>query len=101
MDISITKSDFNLHLLKKAKFISFKESGMEIIMLVDNIETNNSGKRYMFGLIEDNQTYWLFKGKSIAKDRSEMKDIYLELINNATPKQVVFVYKGNLYGSKI
>jgi len=100
MDLSITKMDFNANILKKAKFMTFSESGLEILMLIHPYKTN-SGKRYMFGMIENEIPFWLFKGKSIAKDRSEMKDIYLELIQNTTENQVVFVYKGNLFGSKI
>jgi hypothetical protein len=62
----------------------------------------NSGHRYMFGTYKDNIFYWFFNGKSIANSRQMMRDIYFEITENILDKnQVVFAYKGNLYGSRI
>jgi hypothetical protein len=56
----------------------------------------------MFGTFKNNQFYWFFGGKSIAKSRQMMRDIYYEITENITDKdQVIFVFKGNIYGSRI
>jgi hypothetical protein len=56
----------------------------------------------MFGTYKDNKFYWFFNGKSIANSRQMMRDIYFEITENILDKnQVVFAYKGNLYGSRI
>jgi hypothetical protein len=101
MDLTTTPFDIKL-LRKKCDFIEFTENGIDLIMLSPKNSEINSGHRYMFGTYKDNNFYWFFNGKSIADSRQMMRDIYFEISENILDKnQVVFAYKGNLYGSRI
>jgi|694.fasta_scaffold37458_8 hypothetical protein len=101
MDLTTTPFDSNL-LRKKCEFFTFEESGIHITMLSPINSEINSGHNYMFGTFKNNQFYWFFGGKSIAKSRQMMRDIYYEITENITDKdQVIFVFKGNIYGSRI
>lgn len=101
MDLTTTPFDIKL-LRKKCDFIEFTENGIDLTMLSPISSEINSGHRYMFGTYKDNNFYWFFNGKSIADSRQMMRDIYFEITENILDKnQVVFAYKGNLYGSRI
>ena len=101
MDLTTTPFDIRV-LRKKCQFKKFTEDGVDITILSPIDSAINSGHRYMFGTFKDNQFYWFFNGKSIAKTRQMMRDIYYELTKNISDKnQVIFVYKGNIYGSNI
>lgn len=101
MDLTLTP--FNPSVLRqKHRFVTFTESGIDIIILTPEKNKINSGNRYMFGTLKDGKPYWFFSGKSIANSRDMMKDIYFELKQNFTGNnQHVFIFKGNLYGSRI
>jgi hypothetical protein len=93
MDLTTTPFDVKI-LRKKFKFLEFTESGIKINMLSPINSEINSGHNYMFGTYKDNQFYWFFNGKSIAKSRQMMKDIYFEIIENITDKnQIILVFK--------
>jgi hypothetical protein len=101
MDLTTTPFDIKL-LRKKCDFIEFTENGIDLTMLSPISSEINSGHRYMFGTYKDKKFYWFFNGKSIANSRQMMRDIYFEITENISDKnQVVFAYKGNLYGSRI
>ena len=101
MNLTITPFDIKTF-RKKHQLISFTESGIDLIFLSPLNSEINSGHKYMFGTLKEGQFYWFFGGKSIAKSRQMMRDIYVELTENISDKnQTIFIYKGNLYGSKI
>ena len=101
MNLTIIPFDIKI-LRKKHQLISFKESGINLILLSPLDSEINSGHKYMFGTYKDEEFYWFFGGKSIAKSRQMMRDIYTEIIENILDKnQSIFIYKGNLYGSRI
>lgn len=101
MDLTTTPFDIKL-LRKKCDFIEFNENGIDLIMLSPKSSEINSGHRYMFGTYKDGKFYWLFNGKSIANSRQMMRDIYFEITKNMKNKnQKIFIYKGNIYGSRI
>lgn len=101
MDLTTTPFDIKV-LRKKCGFKKFTEDAIDIIMLSPIDSPINSGHRYMFGTYKENKFYWFFNGKSIADSRQMMRDIYYELTQNISDKnQVIFVYKGNIYGNRI
>lgn len=101
MNLTITPFDIKTF-RKKHQLISFTESGIDLVLLSPLNSEINSGHKYMFGTYKDGQFYWFFGGKSIAKSRQMMRDIYVELTENISDKnQTIFIYKGNLYGSTI
>lgn len=101
MDLTTTPFDLKA-LRKKCEFTEFTESGINIVMLSPLNSEINSGHRYMFGAYKDDNYYWFFNGKSIAKSRQMMRDIYFEITENISDKnQVIFAFKGNIYGGRI
>ena len=101
--MNLTTTTFDIKgFRKKHQLVSFTESDLTIHSLSPINSEINSGHRYMFGTYKDGQFYWFFGGKSIANSRQMMKDIYAELLDKISDKnQIIFIYKGNLYGSKI
>jgi hypothetical protein len=101
--MNLTTTPFDIkNLRKKHKLISFTENGVKINILCPINTEINTGHRYMFGTYKDDKFYWFFNGKSIANSRQMMRDIFLEISENIDDKnQVIFTFKGNLYGSKI
>lgn len=101
MDLTTTLFDIK-SLRKKHAFVSFNEGGVKLTMLSPINSEINSGHRYMFGTYKDEKFYWLFSGKSIANTRELMREIFFEIKEKVTDKkQIIFVYKGNIYGSRI
>jgi hypothetical protein len=101
MNLTTTLFDIR-NLRKKHKLISFVENGITINVLSPINSEINTGHRYMFGTYKDNKFYWFFNGKSIANSRQMMRDLFLEISENIDDKnQIIFIYKGNLYGSRI
>ena len=101
--MNLTTTPFDIKdLRKKYQLISFVENGISINVLSPINSEINTGHRYMFGTYKDDKFYWFFNGKSIANSRQMMRDIFLEISENIDDKnQVIFTFKGNLYGSKI
>lgn len=101
--MDLTKTPFNVDFLRrKNELVTFIEAGVQLTMLSPIGYEISSGHRYMFGVIEENKYYWLFNGKSIADSRETMRSMFYEIQKELLDKnQVLFAYKGNLYGSRI
>jgi hypothetical protein len=101
--MNLTTTLFDIRSLrKKHAFLSFEENGISLTFLSPLNSEINTGHKYMFGTYKDEKFYWFFNGKSIANSRQMMRDIFLEISENISDKnQTIFIYKGNLYGSKI
>lgn len=101
--MNLTTTPFDIKgFRKKHELISFYENGINICALSPINSEINSGHRYMFGTYKEGEFFWFFGGKSIANSRQMMRDIYAELTEKITDKnQKIFIYKGNLYGSRI
>jgi hypothetical protein len=101
--MDLTTTPFDIKVLRiKYEFKKFTENKVDIVMLSPIDFIIKSGHRYMFGTYKNNNFYWFFKGKSIANSRQMMRDIYYELTQNISDKnQLIFVFKGNIYGNRI
>jgi hypothetical protein len=74
MDLTTIPFDVKV-LRKKCELVKFTESGVDLVILSPLNQLINSGHRYMFGTLKNNNYYWFFNGKSIAKSRQMMIDI--------------------------
>lgn len=81
---------------KELKLVKFNELGLDINFLndADLQQKNPSGNNYKFGVIIGNQYFWYFNGKSVAKSRAKMREIWSALLDyHSNSNQTPFVFK--------
>lgn len=95
LDLSVTP--FSEYELRKKYLIStFMEDSIEITFMREDIAEYkiNSGNKYKFGEIVNNNFYWYNQGNPIAFSREEMRNVFSalnDLKNNS--QKIIFTYK--------